>query len=800
MLTVPIVVSAQAQGAVVVSRGVVQSTAGKPISGARVNLDGATHAHAITGRTGAFEVTAAPGLYTLSIREAGYTPLVMRDLRIATSGLDIGRLVLAPSPAAMKVIGSAVARERLPFNSTPAALRVFPREAYRDQGQAALATVLNQTPGAVVSRDAWQNAAQPLGPYFGDVRGGLPFETALSIDGDPVALPSSGTFNLAYVPSFVLQDVEIVKGYGSVETTTPNAIDGAINLRTAEPTQPRRALMEVEADSHGGQFSDLAYAGTEPGNRFSFASMFAIDGNPGPDARVDAAGYGLQRAQLLKARYELSPSLDATAMFLGSQGTLGLAVTRGFSSSGAFESLANSPDAAESHDFGLYSLELHADAGIDHLTARGYAMELQRTGSYDAIAFPAVGSGLNALDRVSGFSLQDDHESGDNLYQFQFADTNGSSGASACSNGACTILIPSDARTGTAMLRGAATLHPAALTDVNLSAAGLWFSQRYSQDGGLSYGNATFATGVFHAGAAYHVKPNLTARVSLGTGAAPPPAAVLNANPAAVVLETPVGGSPYAFRQLAPNAIGLEGSFGYDAGVEYRLRGDTTTLSADLYHTIAHGAYVDGSEAGPVWQYQWFNAPAITHEGVELSLQQFKRVGLGFIVQGSFLRTYVNAADPSLYTGALGLYTANLAIVPGVNLTGGTPLVPGYNGVDGVRVPYAQGYGEISYKWPRGSRLSLGALYMGANNPYARPAFMELNSNLELSAGNLSKFQISVENLTNTYGDALPVAFAGQPISLANGAEAPMLGGVLEPRTIRIMFRQSIGAGSLFER
>jgi hypothetical protein len=120
-----------------------------------------------------------------------------------------------------------------------------------------------------------------------------------------------------------------------------------------------------------------------------------------------------------------------------------------------------------------------------------------------------------------------------------------------------------------------------------------------------------------------------------------------------------------------------------------------------------------------------------------------------------------------------------------VNLNGGSPFVQGANDVAPLRIPYAQGYAEISYKWPRGSRASIGALYWGANNPYARPAFGQFNTNLELSLDDFSKLQISVQNLTNIYGDGLPLA--------------PVNAGVVGPRTVRFMFRRSIG-GSLFER
>src|SRR5579884_1512242 len=751
--------------------GSVYDQSGKPLAGVRVQLDGPIHRSATTAPDGAFLFSDTPqGRYTLTFTKAGYARAVRRN-----------------------VIGSVIARERLPFNSTPASLKVFPREAYRDQGQAALSSVLNQTPGGTVAFPSQQNAAQPLGPYAGTIRGGLPWESAMLVDGNSIALPSTGSFNLAYVPSFLLQEVEIVKGYGTAESAVNGAIDGALNLRTADPAAARKALLEVEADSHGGQFSDLAYGGTAPGGRFAFATMFAVDGNPGPAPTIVAAQAALQRAELLKARYDFSSAVSGTLTYAGSQGVLGNAIVRGFTLPSGFGTFANSADSEESHRFGLYSLELHADAGSDHVSAHAYTMQLQRTGSFDAISFPAIGSGLSTLDNVFGISLQDDHQIGADLFQLQIVHREGRPQASACAFfSGCITFISDGARNDETTLRGAVIAHPTKAMDLQLSAAGLWLRERYSRDGGATFDERNTLAPVVHAGAAFHIKPNLTARVSAGTGVAAPPAAVLNTNPV-LLLQTPVGLMPREVSQTSAPNIDAETSFGYDAGVEYRLHGDTTTLSGDVYRTLTHGSFMDANAAGPVWQYAWMNAPPMTHEGAEISLQQFKRAGLGFITQLAFTRTYADAAPP--YFGD----TANLAVIPGVNLNGGSPFVQGADDVAPLRIPYVQGYAEISYKWPRGSRASIGAQYWGANNAYTRPAFAQLNANLELSLGNFSKFQISVQNLTNVYGDGLPVAFGGIGISLVNGTIAGVSAGVAGPRTVRFMFRQSIG-GSLFER
>lgn len=774
-------------------KGAVYDTSGNPVAGVAIRLDGAVNESTISGPDGAFLFQSIPdGRYTLTLGKQDLATRVIRNLIIPSQSSLVAKITMHPSLTTLRVIGSAVARERLPFNTTPAAVKVFPREAYRDQGQAALETILNQTPGAAVALPSQQNQAQPLAPYAATVRSGLPWETAALIDGNSVSLPSTGTFNLAYVPSFLLQEVEIIKGFGNMETTIGDALDGAINLRTADPTAVRKGTIEIEADSHGGQFSDLAYAGTAPGGRFSYSTMFAIDGNPGPVPSMAAAGAGLQRAQLLKAKYQFSSSITAVLTFAGTQGALGDAVARGFSlPGGAFGSFANSGQAQESHRFGLYSFELQDEAGNDHVTAKAYAMQLQRTNTYDAFAFPQIGSGVNSQDNVLGFSLQDDHQIADNLYQLQVSDREGRSQAAFCGD-TCATLIPGGARSGETMVRLSMMAHPTKAFDLQFSAAALQLREHYSSNAGMTYTDRSILAPVFHAGAALHVLPDLTVRFAAGTGVADVPEAVLNSDTGFPLKQTPVGLPSLIVTQTAAPNLNPENAFGFDAGAEYRLHGDTTTLSFDLYDLRIHGTYFDQMSPGTTPNYIWTNGPAMTHQGIEIGLQQFKRVGLGFITQFSLLRNYVDGTIGNVSGGG------NLAVLPWQNLTGGSPLVPGANDIAQLRVPYAQGYGEISYKWPRGSRLSLGALFLGANNPYARPAFVQLNSNLELSLGAWSKLQITVQNLSNIYPDGLPVGYAGIGVPLQTGAVAPVNAGVIGPRTIRLMFRQSIG-GSIFE-
>jgi hypothetical protein len=71
---------------------------------------------------------------------------------------------------------------------------------------------------------------------------------------------------------------------------------------------------------------------------------------------------------------------------------------------------------------------------------------------------------------------------------------------------------------------------------------------------------------------------------------------------------------------------------------------------------------------------------------------------------------------------------------------------------------------------------------------------------VEISVGERGKLQFSVENLTDTLDGALPVGFGGIGVPLANGTIGATNANVLQPRTLRFMYRESFGSGPIFER
>jgi TonB dependent receptor len=423
------------------------------------------------------------------------------------------------------------------------------------------------------------------------------------------------------------------------------------------------------------------------------------------------------------------------------------------------------------------------DRGSDSFDGRIYGLNV--AGETQGAATGIV-SNSTASERGAGFTWH--HQSSRNIYGVSLDESTGD----ADSDDRYAYPVAPGSSLSTLRARATAALHPTPLDEIDLSGEAGNVQER-AAPAGTRFASYSWTPSAARVGYAHAVLHNLSLRAAAGTSTVTPPLDVLSGGPA--VLQNYIG-FPARFVSFSSDVSQIERAAGGDVGLEWRMHGATTTLSADWYQNATHGAYVLESEplSPSAMLERWFNGPSMLDQGVQVSLVQFKPVGLGFIAQVAFPRTYVFGALPP------GFYAhGNLAIVPGQNVGGGAFFVAGENDVSPFRIPYAQGYAEISYKWPRGSRLSLGMLYVGANNPYAQPAFTTFNSNLELSLGPKAKLQFSVENLFNALDNRLPLAFQGIGVPLANGFAGLTNANALQPRTIRFMMRQSIGSSSIYE-
>ena len=223
-------------------------------------------------------------------------------------------------------------------------------------------------------------------------------------------------------------------------------------------------------------------------------------------------------------------------------------------------------------------------------------------------------------------------------------------------------------------------------------------------------------------GAAYRASDRTTLRASAGATLTPP--------------------SLVAFASRG-NTFGASSGGTVDLGVEQRVIDRLTTLSVDVFATRVADRLVE-TRAG-----RWIDAGTAVRRGAELSLARHPAAGFGYLLQA-----WTATDTPALVTaGDVG--------------SGAT-----------------HGYAEISYHSPRGSRVSLGATYWGADASLAQPATVLLNTNLELQVGARSKVQLSVENLNDA---ARAVLAPGLPSLQAPSAFAP------GPRTLRLLVRHAVG-------
>ena len=111
-------------------------------------------------------------------------------------------------------------------------------------------------------------------------------------------------------------------------------------------------------------------------------------------------------------------------------------------------------------------------------------------------------------------------------------------------------------------------------------------------------------------------------------------------------------------------------------------------------------------------------------------------------------------------------------MLPEVNFGGQPTALSGSpNGVAGARVPYATGYGEVSWTGHFGQYYNLGLTYFGNNNSFNEPPFAVLSANVRYKLNDRgTRVQLSADNLTGAYSTPYAGFFNGIPLPLVRGA------------------------------
>ena len=255
---------AQATSASVTGR-IMDSQTGGPVVNATVLLKGPSTYTTTTDASGNFQINnVTPGIYSVSIRKAGYNSLNQDTLAVLAGSAPVISGVMQPITfTTLRTIASVRSTGRGTFNATPASLNVISSQAIEDQGQVQIMKVLNETPGIVASLPQTSaNGATPGAITFPNIRGALSFETASLIDGHPISVGTFGDYVTTFLNPFMLQNVEVVKGPGADAPEVNYALGGTVNFRTKDPTFRPSGVLQFGADTRGSAILNFGISDT----------------------------------------------------------------------------------------------------------------------------------------------------------------------------------------------------------------------------------------------------------------------------------------------------------------------------------------------------------------------------------------------------------------------------------------------------------------------------------------------------------------------------------------------------------
>ncbi|HET9029286.1 MAG TPA: TonB-dependent receptor, partial [Candidatus Aquilonibacter sp.] len=291
MLFSCIPLTAVAAGTTAVVSGTVQGADGAPLAGANVELIGPTHLSVTTDAQGRFTFASVPtALYSLQVSRAGFNVYRDDNLAVFAGETSTVRVTLMPvSFSSLKTIASVSTNQAgvAQINTSSAAIATISGQTFENQGAQQVAGVLNEMPGIFTTpyspgNGNPSNGASPASAQTPQIRGALPYETESLIDGHPVSVGSLGTFSPNLINPFLLQDVELVKGPGSMPAEINYAINGTVNYRTLEPTAENHSQALFGSDKWGGISTGFKATGSTANHKIGYAAGYVTDGAPGP--------------------------------------------------------------------------------------------------------------------------------------------------------------------------------------------------------------------------------------------------------------------------------------------------------------------------------------------------------------------------------------------------------------------------------------------------------------------------------------------------------------------------------------
>jgi len=209
----------------------------------------------------------------------------------------------------------------------------------------------------------------------------------------------------------------------------------------------------------------------------------------------------------------------------------------------------------------------------------------------DRVTSSAAGAspGFQSVDTTTGTSLEWQHAAGNVSYGLSARIARGN----AESDGPFAQPLENGSDDTAWLLRANAAYHPNKRSEVDASLEDVWDAAGFAPTG-TAFDEHTFIAPQARLAWSQLLQPGLSIRAGLGSSG---------------VLPTLDALSGSRLPAVTSSVTTVERANGGDIGLEWRLHGNTTTFSADLYHTGTTGVYTItlGSAAPLLPAYNWVN-------------------------------------------------------------------------------------------------------------------------------------------------------------------------------------------------
>jgi hypothetical protein len=863
------------------------------VSVAAVTENGRPAQTTLTGPDGRYTLTIPDAAEAdITVVKPGYRAATESNVVLAREAGSVLDVTLeAATLGTLQDIGHVSTTSRSAgLNTSAAAAVILPQAAFLDQGFVQPQRVLDQTPGIVTSHTGTGNNAAFGNVESTNIRGSLDYEKATLVDGHPLANGKNGDYVTSFIDNFVFETVELIKGPGANAPEINYGIGGTINFRTLEPTRRPAGSLTFGTDSYGGQFSNVRATGTL--GKFSYAFDYAIDGSQGPlhstptyvtlpngssvagiAGTVSGTASGtalngvgsatafpianaqntpgnafaslvgccqnvsspyLDRVELTKLRYALSPATTATVTYLGEQARYDIdggslvqlpatfapgASYVGNLPAGALllNNATSLPQSKQLYDSEpLFATELRTAIGADTLIARYYIASRDRVqtngttnpsaavtvplqlagtatiggttqtfngGTYNVV-IPAANAYFNSvdIDHQRGTTLEYDHVAGPNVYTLAYDRDTSNTESRQLLGGAVPVnsvsVAPGSQQTFATFLARASFAFGDRLS---ATFANYYNTYRSTYDNALdANGNFLFATTTrYHddprIGITYRANADTALRFSAGSAVAPAYLGLLT-----TVTTAPVVAGNGTYATQTQNAGGLlpETSFGYDLGGDFRIGRDSvvvvdgylTNLRNQFLTATSVSTYTPPGTATAIPLYISANGNLANSRFEGLEAALRHDPALGF---GYSVQADLQKAYP--YNVSPAIYATQAgALVTNLAVVPGANFFgtsTGFNGVSNKGAPYAQAYAGIHVRLPHGAYLGGGLTYYGTNNSFNLPAFTLANASVRAPLFG------SATTLAQVSVDNIFNTFANPYITGYVGTAAPLVNG-----------------------